>query len=114
MNGLNGLTYMDIKQLGTAGQSAVDNRRTDKLDNPATTRQPAEAPRTQRQPPELEVSPEAKAVGKALAQVASLPDVDLAKVERIKAAIEQGRYSVSADRIAEKMLRFEDNLKDNA
>lgn len=112
MNGLNGLTYMDIKQLGTAGQPAVDNRRSDKLDGVAAeSRASASAP-VSRQPVEVEVSPEAKAIGKAVAEAAQLPDADQSKVARIKAAIDAGRYNVSAERLADKMLRFEETLKE--
>ena len=114
MNGLNGLTYMDIKQLGTAGQPAVDNRRSDKLDAVAVDAKASRPAPATRQPPEVEVSPEAKAIGKAVAAAAQTPDVDEAKVARIKAAIDAGRYSVSAERLAEKMLRFEENLKERS
>ena len=118
MNGLQRLSYvdikqMDIKQLGTSGQPAVDNRRADKADA-ATTRQPPVAPAPARQPPEVEVSAEAKAIGTALAKVSSQPDFDQAKVDRVKSAIEQGRYSVSAERVAAKLLRFVDSLKDRS
>ncbi len=115
MNGLGGLSYMDIKQLGTSGQPAVDNRRADKADAATTTpRQPPVAAAPARQPPEVEVSAEAKAIGSALAKVSSQPDFDQAKVDRVKSAIEQGRYSVSAERVAAKLLRFEDSLKDRS
>lgn len=111
MNGLNGLTYMDIKQLGTASQPAVDNRRSDKLDGVTDNRASVPVPAS-RQPVEVEVSPEAKAVGKAVADAARLPDVDQSKVARIKAAIDAGRYTISAERLADKMLRFEETLKE--
>lgn len=113
MSALNGLHPMDIKQLGTSGQPAVDNRRADKVDAGGESAKPA-ASATIRQPPELEVSAEAKAIGGALAKAAGLPEVDQARVARIKAAIEDGRYSVSAERLADKMLRFEESLKERS
>lgn len=111
MNRTTGLTTMDIKQLGTSGQAAVDSRRAEKLEV-ASADSKAAAPVTTRQPPELEVSAEAKAIGGALKSAAALPDVDQAKVARIKAAIDEGRYSVSAQRLADKMLRFEENFRE--
>lgn len=109
------IKQMDIKQLGTSGQPAVDNRRADKADAaPTTPRQPPVAQAPARQPPEVEVSAEAKAIGTALAKVGSQPNFDQAKVDRVKSAIEQGRYSVSAERVAAKLLRFEDGLKDRS
>lgn len=113
MNGLNRLTYMDIKQLGlakpgTAGQAAVEGRRADKAETAGAA--PVAAPAVARKTPEVEVSAEAKAIGVALSQVAKQPEIDQAKVARIKAAIDEGRYSVSAERLAGKMIRFEDGF----
>ncbi|NQD38076.1 flagellar biosynthesis anti-sigma factor FlgM [Permianibacter sp. IMCC34836] len=103
---------MDIKQLGlakpgTAGQPAVEGRRAEKA---GTAAAPAAAPATVRSTPEVEVSAEAKAIGAALNQVATQPEVDQAKVARIKAAIDEGRYTVSAERLAGKMIRFEEGF----
>ncbi len=124
MNALNGLdknlhtyvnikldTTMDIKQLGTAGQAAVDNRRADRIE-PGPTSAKADAPAATRQPPEVEVSAEAKAVASALASVSTKPAFDDAKVARIKTAIDEGRYSVSAERLASKLVRFEESFKE--
>lgn len=114
MSHLNGLSYMDIKQLGTAGQPAVDSRRSEKLETATVDAKASNPTPTTRQPPELEVSAEAKAIGKALSAAASVPDVDQNKVARIKAAVDSGRYSVSAERLADKMLRFEESFKERA
>ena len=62
------------------------------------------------QPPEVEVSEQAKAIGSALANVATQPDMDSSRVAKIRAAIGEGRYSVSAERLADNMLRFEEIL----
>ncbi len=119
MNALHGQGYlntkldiaMDIKQLGTAGQPAVDNRRADRVE-PGPTSAKADAPVATRQPPEVEVSAEAKAVASALASVSGKPAFDEAKVARIKAAIDEGRYTVSSERLASKLVRFEENFKE--
>ncbi|MDO6515451.1 MULTISPECIES: flagellar biosynthesis anti-sigma factor FlgM [Neptuniibacter] len=42
-------------------------------------------------------------------QLSDTPDVDNERVERIKQEIESGSYQINAERVAEKMLNF-DNL----
>jgi len=42
--------------------------------------------------------------------IRTLPDVDESRVASIRAAIANGSYQVSPDRIAEKLLRFESDL----
>jgi len=42
--------------------------------------------------------------------VANVPDVNLARVEELRAAIESGRYSVDAERIASRLLDLEREL----
>ncbi len=42
-------------------------------------------------------------------KLANTPDVDSERVERLKQEIESGSYQINAERVAEKMLNF-DNL----
>jgi negative regulator of flagellin synthesis FlgM len=42
--------------------------------------------------------------------IAGVPDVDLARVEELRSAIESGRYTVDADRIASRLLDLEREL----
>lgn len=42
--------------------------------------------------------------------IAAVPDVDMARVEELRSAIESGRYSVDADRIARRLLDLEHEL----
>ncbi|KXJ57471.1 flagellar biosynthesis anti-sigma factor FlgM [Neptuniibacter pectenicola] len=42
-------------------------------------------------------------------QLSNTPDVDNERVERLKQEIESGTYQINAERVAEKMLNF-DNL----
>jgi negative regulator of flagellin synthesis FlgM len=55
----------------------------------------------------VELSDTARALKAADAQIANTPDVDSDKVARIKAAIDDGSYSIDAERVAEKMINFE-------
>lgn len=44
-------------------------------------------------------------------QIAASPDVDVAKVEQLRADINQNRYQVDAGRIADRMLQLEGDLQ---
>ena len=44
------------------------------------------------------------------AEIRDLPEVDDAVVERIRGAIERGEYKIDYEKLAGKMLDFEDRL----
>ncbi|MCL4780392.1 MAG: flagellar biosynthesis anti-sigma factor FlgM [Gammaproteobacteria bacterium] len=44
------------------------------------------------------------------AQLANLPDVDRARVEALRQRIESGSYRMDANRIADRLMRFEREL----
>ena len=58
----------------------------------------------------VELSDTAKALKAADATIANTPDVNSDRVAQIKAAIEDGSYSVNSGRVAEKILSFESLL----
>lgn len=43
--------------------------------------------------------------------IREMPDVDEAKVAQVRAAIAQGSYNVSPERIADKLIRLENELR---
>ena len=43
--------------------------------------------------------------------IRTLPDVDEARINEIRTAIENGSYEVSPDRIADKLIRMENELR---
>lgn len=43
-------------------------------------------------------------------RLASMPDVDRARVEAVRQRVEAGAYKVDANRIADRLLRFERDL----
>lgn len=105
---------MDIKQLGVGAANSADVRRADKSAGSAPTAAPNAAAKAATPAPasDLELSPEARKVAALLGRLADIPAVDTAKVNRIKAAIDSGQYSVDADRVADKIVRFEQDLQE--
>lgn len=58
----------------------------------------------------VQLSTEALALQQIEEQVGKLPDINEPRIAVIKAAIEDGSYSINPDSIASKMLAFEDEL----
>ena len=54
----------------------------------------------------------ARQLQKASELIQNAPDVDVEKIEQIKAAIADGSYSVDAEAVAEKLLALESSLFD--
>ncbi len=52
----------------------------------------------------------ARRMGRLGAAVDETPVVDTQRVERIRQALEEGSYQVDAERVAEKLMEFEDLL----
>ena len=60
---------------------------------------------------QVNLSAGSKTIQQVEAEIRSMPEVDDATVERIRTAIESGQYKVDYEKLAGKMLNFEDNLK---
>lgn len=58
----------------------------------------------------VELSQQAQTISRIEAGIKGSPDIDMDKVEAIKAAIQEGRFEINADAIAEKMMSQEDLL----
>lgn len=58
----------------------------------------------------VSLSEQGKAIGQMSSQLASSPAFDSAKVQAIKEAIANGSYMVDADKLADNMIRFENEL----
>lgn len=75
---------------------------------PSTTTPSAEASASNASSKDkVSLSAEAQLLGKVKDIVASLPDVDLARVEKFKSAIANGEYQVDNDKLAGNILRSE-------
>ena len=58
----------------------------------------------------VDVSDTARTLAVLESQIARIPVVSEARVEAVRRALDEGRYHVDAQRVADKMLRFEGDL----
>ncbi|MDK2779472.1 MAG: flagellar biosynthesis anti-sigma factor FlgM [Pseudomonadota bacterium] len=59
---------------------------------------------------QVKLSSSSKSIQQIEAEIRDMPEVDDATVERIRSQIESGEYKIDYDKLAGKMLSFEDNL----
>lgn len=96
------------------------NKLTSALDNSARSRnEPVAADKSSaakaQQPAasstdQVKLSNSSKSMQQIEAEIRDLPEVDDAVVERIRGAIERGEYKIDYEKLAGKMLDFEDRL----
>jgi len=58
----------------------------------------------------IDVSDTARTLAALEEQIAGLPVVSESRVDAVRRALDEGRYHVDAQRVADKMLRFEGDL----
>jgi len=133
MHTLNRLSYMDIKQLGVNPPPQADAKRSEQADakrsaeidakrseqahtkaeiRPHQARTPPETDPARRQPAEFAPSKDAQAVAKAIETASKRPDVDSTKVERLRAAINDGSYHIDSNKLAGNIIQFEQQFRD--
>jgi negative regulator of flagellin synthesis FlgM len=61
-------------------------------------------------PSNIDVSDTARALAALENKIAGLPVVNESRVEAVRRALDEGRYHVDAQRVADKMMRFEGDL----
>lgn len=59
---------------------------------------------------QVKISASSKSIQQIEAEIKDLPEVDDSTVERVRSAIENGEYKIDYQRLAGKMLSFEDSL----
>lgn len=59
---------------------------------------------------QVNLSASSKSIQQVESQIRDMPDVDDATVERIRAAIQNGDYKIDYEKLAGKMLSFEERL----
>lgn len=60
---------------------------------------------------EVKLSTQGKSIQQIEAEVAKMPDIDDAAVERIKGALANNEYKIDYERIAGQMMKFDNLLK---
>lgn len=61
-------------------------------------------------PSNIDVSDTARTLAALEEKIAGMPVVSEARVEAVRRALDEGRYHVDAQRVADKMMRFESDL----
>jgi negative regulator of flagellin synthesis FlgM len=102
---------MEINKLNPSNTAGVDGRRTERQDG-STSPAPNNAAARSANEARVDVSNEARTVQGILHNLAKTPDIDNTKVTRIKAALDEGRYQVDGERLADKIIASEQELKD--
>lgn len=99
---------MDPSAIGKTGNKIDDAGSTRKVSEDAGPSQGAKQPVSTSDTVELTSS--AKLLERLEKSLASLPDIDSARVAEVKNAIENGDYEIDADAIADAMIRFDRSL----
>ncbi|KAA8981872.1 MULTISPECIES: flagellar biosynthesis anti-sigma factor FlgM [Gammaproteobacteria] len=85
-------------------------RQRDDAQGQKTPQQPAEGGSQARESTRVDLSPDARNIKAAEQTLQQQPEVDDAKVSRIREALEDGSYSVDAEKLAQKMLDVDDSI----
>lgn len=92
-----------------SGQNVATSRTQTRTDSSATSRSDSVAePKGGKDA--VSLSQEGKAIGQLHQSMAAEPSFDSAKVAAIKEAIANGSYTVDPEKLAENMVKFEDEL----
>tara|TARA_B100001109_G_scaffold255677_1_gene260040 strand:+ start:98370 stop:98720 length:351 start_codon:yes stop_codon:yes gene_type:complete len=70
----------------------------------------AKAQETAKVSDQVKLSASSKSIQQIEAEIRDMPEVDDATVDRIRSAIQNGEYKIDYDKLAGKMLSFEDKL----
>ncbi|PJC86004.1 flagellar biosynthesis anti-sigma factor FlgM [Vibrio sp. HA2012] len=92
-----------------AGQTMTTGRSQTRTESKASERSDS-APEAKGSRDSVSLSQQGKAMGQLHQTMASQPSFDSAKVAAIKEAIANGSYRVDAERLADNMIRFENEL----
>jgi negative regulator of flagellin synthesis FlgM len=102
-------------KIGTGGVDnrpvQVANERSVKRAKDASVGAPAQVEKPSSGNSGVQITDSARQLAALEQAIRSMPDVDQAKVDEIRNAIANGTYKVSPDRIAEKLLRMENDLR---
>ncbi|MDJ0656521.1 MAG: flagellar biosynthesis anti-sigma factor FlgM [Xanthomonadales bacterium] len=86
---------------------------TERVDkNAADTKRPEQAPVERPAADQVTLTSDAQRLGRVLEASQSEPEVDTAKVEALREAIQSGRFTVDSGRIADALLEVDSAIRD--
>ena len=107
----NKINPMDQGMLGKIGNKIGESSSAKKVE-PGTATRGKDAAQPSSTGDTVELTSRAKLVEQLEKSLAKLPEVDAARVDAVRAQIENGEYQVDADKIAEAILRLDREIDD--
>lgn len=101
---------IDLRQI-TTGQTGTGTRRAENTSESSNARKDNGSANASVQQDSVELSGKSQLVKSLLSEIASRPEVNSSRVEQIKNSIASGNFSVSADKIATKMMALDNGLR---
>lgn len=98
---------MNINKITTGVGGGGQPRSADKVSNSGQSKS-GDSVKTENS--EVKLSAQSKSIQQIEAEVAKMPDIDNATVERIKGALANNEYKIDYERIAGKMIKFDSIL----
>ncbi|MDN3697816.1 MULTISPECIES: flagellar biosynthesis anti-sigma factor FlgM [Vibrio] len=98
-----------IDNIRSGQPMTTTNRSSARAESNASSRSES-APKATGKQDEVSLSQQGKAIGQLHQQMASQPSFDSAKVAAIKEAISNGSYSVDPEKLADNMMKFENEF----
>ncbi|MFA0088756.1 flagellar biosynthesis anti-sigma factor FlgM [Vibrio sp. 10N.286.49.C2] len=93
-----------------SGQTLTTTSRAPARSDTSTSSSSAQVSQSSAKQDAVTLSQGGKAIGQMHQQMASQPSFDTAKVAAIKEAIANGSYTVDPEKLADNMIKFEDEL----
>jgi negative regulator of flagellin synthesis FlgM len=97
---------IDLKQINT-GQVGANTRRANNSSEVNVSQNESRSANNAAQPDSVELSSKSQLINSLLSDLSTKPEVNKSKVEQLRNSIASGEYSVSADKIASKLLTLD-------
>jgi len=101
---------IDLRQINT-GQPGAGTKRADQSSENVSSKDDSGSEKAVTQQDSVELSGKAQLVKSLISEMSSQPEVNESRVAELRASIASGEFSVSADKIASKMLALDDGLR---
>ncbi|MCP3673727.1 MAG: flagellar biosynthesis anti-sigma factor FlgM [Gammaproteobacteria bacterium] len=101
---------IDLRQI-TTGQTGPGARRAENASDPTSSENKSANANTVAQQDSVELSDKSHLISSIISDLSSRPEVNQSRVEQVRASIASDDFSVSAEKIASKMLDLEVGLR---